>query len=96
MAETQLEKYRRLIAEAKAIEPKPATPIEGLTLDPGEKGGVKITTNAKDQEIDVMALRHEAKKGLVFPAVTLTDEQMDAVVAFWQEAKKEAKALQGG
>ena len=94
MAETNIEKYRRLIEEAKAIEPKPSTPIEGMTIDPGEKGGVTITTNGEGQEIDVMALRHEAKKGLVFPTITLTDEQMDGLCTYWAKAKEEAKAFQ--
>lgn len=91
MAETKLERYRRLITEAKAIEPKPAIPIKDVLVDPGEEGGVTITRNGEGDELDIRELRIEAKKGLVYPAVTLTDAQMDAVCAFWAKAKELAK-----
>ena len=91
MAETKLEQYRRLIGEAKLLEPKPVTPIEGVSVDPGEDDTVTITTDGEGQELNIRALRIEAKKGLVFPVITLTDAQMDAIVTFWSETKKEAK-----
>lgn len=93
MAETFIEKYRRLIAEAKAIEPKPAEPIEGLSLDPGEKGGMTITTNGEGKELSWHEIKLDSKKETVYPTVTLTDVQMDALCVYWSEAKKEAKAL---
>jgi len=91
MAETKLEQYRRLIGEAKAVEPKPVTPIEGVSVDPGEDDTVTITTDGEGQELNIRALRIEAKKGLVFPVITLTDAQMDALCTFWAKAKAEVK-----
>jgi len=91
MAETRLEKYRRLVAEVKALEPKPATPIEGLEIDPGEEGGVKITTNGEGQEIQWRELKLEAAKGLVYPSIVVTDEQMNALCLFWAKAREEAR-----
>jgi len=91
MAETLLEQYRRLITEAKAVEPKPATPIEGVSIDPGEDNTVTITTNAEGQEMNWHEIKLDSKKGLVYPTVTLTDAQMDALCVYWAKAKETVK-----
>lgn len=91
MAETLLEQYRRLITEAKAVEPKPATPIEGVSIDPGEDNTVTITTNGEGQEMNWHEIKLDSKKETVYPTVTLTDAQMDALCTFWAKAKETVK-----
>lgn len=90
MAETVIEKYRRVLTEAKAVAPKPVTPIEGLDLDIADVDGLKIMN--MDAELPWQDVRKKWKGGeKVHPSVVLTDAKMDALCTFWLRAKELAK-----
>ena len=89
MAETELEQFRRKIAEAKAVKPEPVMPIEGVTVNPDETNGLTIATTAKP--LDWYQIKKLSKVAPVNPSVTLTDAQMDAVTAYWTKTKEQAK-----
>lgn len=90
MLETGYEKYKRLVGEATAAKPQPATPIKDLDVDLSETG---ITITRTDQVLQADEVqRRTLAEGPQHPEVDLSEAQMDAVCAFWAEIKK---ALQG-
>lgn len=88
MAETKLEKYYRLKSEAEKSIALPT--IEGLTVMLGEKGGIIVTSTDEKQAITRAEFNKRTADGPVMRDFTFTDEQIDALVAWRADVKKEA------